>query len=194
MPTYYGQNREDEWIDKNLPLPGKGFYVDIGCGHPFTTSNTAFLRDRKWDGLAIDGFRGWEEDWRNIPAFYCAVIVSPYSDKRVFFKEDHDNPYWSRISDKELPTFRLATTIETILSDKKIGRIDFLSVDTEGTELEVLESFNFERHNPPVVVAEFNAAHLPIVEPQDSPIPDFMRSKGYELKRTFGIVNMVFAK
>ena len=58
MPTYYGQNREDEWIDKNLPLPEKGFYVDIGCEHPFNHSNTAFLRDRGWKGLAIDGNRG----------------------------------------------------------------------------------------------------------------------------------------
>jgi len=189
--TSYSQNQEDLWIALNLPLPEKGFYVDIGCGHPFTTSNTAFLRDRKWEGLAIDGSPLWADEWKDIPAFRCVII----SDKsgEVLFKIDDDNPYWSRIADKG--SRRHALTIEEVLEIEDVGKIDFLSVDTEGTELEVLKSFNFEYHDPPIIIVEYNAAHLPIIEhPFDSPIPWFMRGKGYLLKKVFPPVNMIFSK
>lgn len=189
MPHYYGQNREDEWIDKNLPLPEKGFYVDIGCEHPSNHSNTAFLRDRGWKGLAVDGNRRTAGLWKNIPAFRCAVISS---HAIVNFHEDSKTPGWSRISnDGEM---RGAITIEELLEFEQVYKIDFLSVDVEGSEMEVLQSFDFEKHDPSILIVEYNAAHLPTVQWFDSPIPPFMRSKGYELKQTFGIANMVFAK
>jgi hypothetical protein len=188
-PLYYAQNREDKWIAENLPLPDKGFYVDIGCGHPFTTSNTAFLRDRKWDGLAIDGSPIWADEWRDIPAFHCAIIANK---PQVGFRIDPDNAYWSRID--ENATRREADDIESFLFRFGVGKIDFLSVDTEGTELDVLWSFNFKKHSPPIVIVEYNAAHLPIVEPNNSPIPAFMRSKGYTMEHVFPPVNMIFAK
>jgi FkbM family methyltransferase len=189
-PLYYAQNREDKWIAENLPLPDKGFYVDIGCGHPFTTSNTAFLRDRKWDGLAIDGSPIWADEWKDIPAFRCSVISS--KEGPAAFRIDPDNAYWSRIDDNG--SKRYARTIESVLPEESIDDIDFLSIDTEGTELEVIQSFDFYRHGPSIVVVEYNAAHLPIVEPNESPIPAFMRSKGYTMEHVFPPVNMIFAK
>lgn len=188
-PLYYAQNREDQWIAENLPLPEKGFYVDIGAGHPFTTSNTAFLRDRKWEGLAIDGNLAWAPEWDGIPAFHSAVISSQPS---VSFYESQDNPYWSRIC--ENGQWREAETIEQLLERFGIFKFDFLSVDTEGTEFEILQMFDFEKHDPQIVVAEYNAAHLPIVEPEDSPIPPFMRKQGYRLRHAFHPVNMIFTR
>ena len=186
---YYGQNREDEWIDKNLPLPDKGFYVDIGCEHPFNHSNTAFLRDRGWKGLAIDGNRETAKLWINIPDFRCAVISS---HAIVNFREDSKTPGWSRIS--QMGEMRGAITIEELLEFEHIIKIDFLSVDVEGLEMEVLQSFDFEKHDPSIVIVEYNAAHLPVVKANDSPILDLMEDKGYMLKKIFVPVNMVFAK
>lgn len=186
--NYYAQNREDQWIAENLPLPEKGFYVDIGCGDPFVTSNTAFLRDRKWDGLAIDGNLGWAKSWEDIPAFNYAVISNL---PEVYFVEDQ-NAYWSRIGDGG--KLREAESIEQLLARFEIGKFDLLSVDTEGTEFEVIQSFDFEKHDPSIVIVEYNAAHLPIVEPDASPIPYFMRDKGYQLMKSFPPVNMIFAK
>ena len=188
-PLYYAQNREDKWIAENLPLPNKGFYVDIGCGHPFTTSNTAFLRDRKWEGLAIDGSPIWADEWKDIPAFHCAIIST---HPEVFFKIDPDNAYWSRINANGVR--HKAECIEQLLSRFNIVKIDFLSVDTEGTEFELLSSFDFDKHNPSVVVAEYNAAHLPILEPEQSPIPALMKERGYSLQMMFPPVNMIFAR
>ncbi len=187
MIKYYSQNGEDEWIDQHLSLPIKGFYLDIGCGHPTQTSNTAFLRDRKWEGLAIDGSGQWAADWLDIPDFMCAVIATKSGIVR--FKDDK---WWGRINPEGGE--RIATTIEGLLNRQKVRKIDFLSVDLEGSELDILKTFDFEKHDPPIVIAEYNAAHLPHVEATDSLIPAFMQSKGYSLKRVFEPANMIFTK
>ncbi len=185
--NFYSQQGEDKWISENIELPTYGFYVDIGAGHPFTTSNTAFLRDRKWEGLAIDGNRAWADDWKDIPAFCCAVISG---EPEVSFSE---NGWWSRIDGPEAK-LRSSITIEELLLERNIGKIDFLSVDTEGSELDVLKMFDFRLHDPAIVVAEYNAQHLPIVGPDQSPIPSFMESLGYSLRHVCEPVNMIFTR
>ncbi len=188
MIQYYSQNGEDEWIDHHLSLPIKGFYLDIGCGHPTQTSNTAFLRDRKWQGLAIDGNGAWASDWPDSPHFHCAVI-SPLSGT-VTFKEDS---WWGRIGASG-GEYREGVAIEEFLQRFGIRKIDLLSVDLEGSELDILKTFDFNYHDPPIAIVGYNAVHLPIVEPSDSPIPAFMQSKGYSLCHTFEPTNMIFTK
>ncbi len=185
--TGYSQQGEDKWIDENLSLPENGFYLDIGCAHPVQTSNTAFLRDKGWKGLAIDGNQAWENDWKGIPGFVCAVIAN---ERRVTFS---DTSWWSRI-DGPNGKERIAISIEELLAYYEIGKVDFLSVDTEGTEYGILSSFNFELHSPEVVVVEYNAGHLPIIEPEESRIPALMTRKGYTLGCIFKPVNMIFTR
>lgn len=189
----YAQNGEDVWIVEHLPLPDKGFYVDIGAGHPFTTSNTAFLRDRKWEGLAFDGDLSWAHEWDGIPAFQHAVVTA--TPGMIEFYEFPGCGYYSRIGPDIIGAkLRECETIEQLLERFEVGKFDFLSIDTEGTELEILQSFDFEKHSPEIVIAEYNAAHLPMIAHDQSPIPGFMRSKGYWLASVFPPVNMVFIK
>ena len=48
-----------------------------------------------------------------------------------------------------------AMTLEAILEQHRIGRIDLLSIDTEGNELDVCETMNWEAHRPRVVIIEY---------------------------------------
>jgi Methyltransferase FkbM domain len=158
MSLFYAQQREDEWIANNLSLPDKGFYVDIGCGHPFTTSNTAFLRDRKWQGLAVDADSVWTDVWKDIPAFECAVIAS---HPIVPFFHDHECPYRSRITylNKEAK-YRKAETIEALLERHKVQKIDLMSIDIEGREFELLTELDFDLHRPSIMIVEYDTAGL----------------------------------
>ena len=47
-------------------------------------------------------------------------------------------------------------TLDTILSDLSIDHIDFVSIDTEGTELSVLKGFNLSKYKPHIMVIENN--------------------------------------
>lgn len=185
--TGYSQQGEDEWIATNLSLPENGFYVDIGCAHPVQTSNTGFLRDKGWRGLAIDGNPAWENDWKGIPGFVCAVISN---DRWVPFSE---SSWWSRICGPEAKE-RLAVTIEELLTYFEVGKIDFLSVDVEGSEFDILTSFDFDLHSPTVVVAEYNSTHIPTISPDQSLLPALMKSHGYSLRHVCEPVNMIFTR
>jgi FkbM family methyltransferase len=53
-----------------------------------------------------------------------------------------------------------ADTLTNILQSKKINRIDFLSIDVEGTEMEVLLGFNFNLYNPKLILLEDKHLYL----------------------------------
>ncbi len=154
MP-YYSENREDEWIESHLELPKKGVYVDVGAAHPISASNTAFLRDRGWSGIAIDANPEWEKEWKS--PFICAVIGK---DPYIHFEFSHGESIWcARKSDagRKIKT----TLLESILNEYKIEKIDFLSIDVEGMEFDVLQTMDLDRHAPSIIIAEYNTKGLP---------------------------------
>jgi hypothetical protein len=63
MPQYYSEYGEDRWVVEHLMLPQRGIYLDVGAGHPEINSNTAFLRDRGWRGLAVDANPDYGPHW-----------------------------------------------------------------------------------------------------------------------------------
>jgi hypothetical protein len=53
-------------------------------------------------------------------------------------------------------------TLGEVLKEAEIGKIDLLSIDTEGTEIDVWRSFDSEVHQPEIVIIEFNTLGLPL--------------------------------
>ena len=53
-----------------------------------------------------------------------------------------------------------AVTLDSLVAQVRPARIDFLSIDTEGTELDVLLGFDFARHRPRLVLIEDKLYHL----------------------------------
>lgn len=185
VPLYYAQHHEDKWIAENLGdlLPEHGFYVDIGAAHPFTASNTAFLRDRKWEGLAVDGNPTWENDWKDIPAFHHAII----SPKPYVRFNDHAVPEYSRIGTEG--RIRAAETIEGFLYRKRVYKFDFFSIDAEGHEYDILTGFDFKKHSPAIIICEYNTADIG----EDNRICPLIKSHGYRIV-WLNPVNMIFIR
>lgn len=182
----YSQAGEDAWIVENLPLPETGTYVDIGCGHPFEFgSNTAFLRDRGWHGVNVDGDPRYIKDWKDIKDPFVCAVISPYPTVTFYF---HPNePYLSRVSKhgKEKAAMRL----ETLLYANDIQKIDFLSIDVEGHEYDLLKSLDFGKHDPTIIIVEYNTRDIG----EDDRIKPFLESKGYTM-RYKTTPNMIFTK
>jgi hypothetical protein len=81
----------------------------------------------------------------------------------------------------ELPTQRL----EAVLAERKITEIDYLSIDTEGSELAILKSFDLKR---------FNVKALSVENNRNAPqIPEYMQSAGYRRIVRLG-VDDIYAK
>lgn len=146
--NYHSEYAEDRWIADNLPLPPNGVYVDVGCAHPVNNSNTAFLRERGWTGLAIDGNPSWGQYWTT--PFRAAVIGSSLTP--VGF-QINSNPALSRFSDGA--TAVQPVTLESLLNEANIERINLLTIDVEGAEFDVLSTMDLDRHRPDIIVAEY---------------------------------------
>jgi len=171
----------------------EGFYVDIGCGHPIKNNNTYLLNKKDWKGINID------LDEQNINLFNIYrkkdeninIAVSD-DNKEVDLYFYHSKSAINTIS-KEAANYQKAkvssikkiksNTLNEILTNSKFKniKIDFLSIDVEGSELHVLKNFNFKKYSPKVIVVEYLDLSLSKLEIKNLKVKNFINSKLYNL-------------
>lgn len=158
MTQFYGQYGEDQWIVEHLSTPSAGFFVDVGAGNGTTCSNTRMFEERGWQGLCIDA------DPRSYLTLVMERRLAYFSAIRSFEGVTHV------FLNDEMPDFtRVTGTIGTgrtipvpcvplgvLLQRLNLQRhIDLLSVDVEGIELEVLQSFDIASDYPSIIIVEY---------------------------------------
>jgi hypothetical protein len=151
---FYSSRGEDKWIANNVKLPEKGFYVDIGAAHPTRMSNTAFLRDRGWEGIQIDADPFWKRYWDKLN---LELITSPVWMERgkVSFCANEKAHRLSCIDRFSIGEKREAVVLNDLFSERKIKHIDFMSLDVEGIEYDLFLSLD-KYYWPDVLVFEYN--------------------------------------
>lgn len=140
---------------------GKGFFVEFGAADSMNGSNTFILEKKyKWDGILAEPNPDFHEDLmrtRNVPISFNAI--SDVSGVNVSFIKTHD-PVLSTVkgygNDDEHAESRkggIEIEVETVtlydlLSDLKAPNlIDYISVDTEGSEYDILKQFFIDNKN-----------------------------------------------
>jgi FkbM family methyltransferase len=161
---------EDKKISKLFNKNFKGTYVDLGCFHPVRVNNTFQFYKKGWNGLnidlnplTIDLFNFARPTDTNI----CAAISNKRVKKKLYFLGDLDpkntldlnHKNWLgkhfNINKKDFKIKNVKTiTLSEILNKNKFYNIDFLNIDIEGHELEVLRSVNFQKFNIKVICVE----------------------------------------
>ena len=171
----------------------KGFYLDIGCGHPIKNNNTYLLSKKGWSGINID------LDEENISLFNAYRnkdfnVSSAVSDKDgetdLYFY--HNKSSLNTIS-KQNANFQKAKisaikriktqTINKIIENSpyKDKKIDFLTIDVEGSELQILKNFDFNKYTPKVIVVEFLDLSLKKLEIKNLNVSNVIKSEIYKL-------------
>ena len=168
-----------------------GFYVDVGCYHPKKYSNTYQLHKRGWRGINID------LDRLKIKAFDWARpkdhnVTAAISDKKETVKVynfghysldstlDEQTALKSRAEVESVRTVESQTLQEIIESSPFSERqVDLLSIDTEGHDLNVLRSLDFEKYKPRLVIIETHLMNMDQI--MESELYKFMKEKGYYL-------------
>lgn len=184
---YYGQDEIDKWLLKNCILPEKGVIVDVGAGPDgLNMSNSKLLEEVDWKALCIEGDPRNTELKKNRKLVEMAVVSSKPD---VTFYESQISPDISGIikyNDQVKETKVKAVTLESLLKKHKIVKIDILSIDTEGSEVDVFESMDWQKHKPTYLVIEFDTQGKINYD-----IEPYFKNKGY---RAIGVVgpNMVF--
>lgn len=85
-----------------------------------------------------------------------------------------------RDTHRNVATVRL-TTLDRVLADEGVSRVDFLKIDTEGHDLFVLRGFPWERLRPDAILCEFEDYKTLPLGYDYRAMADFLVSKGYEV-------------
>jgi FkbM family methyltransferase len=161
-PPFHSQWGEDRWLAEHLDLPQFGVFVDIGAGDGVRGSNTVYFENLGWRGLCVDADPRNQEPLRRqrcCAVDTCAVSATP--GLWPFGMYAH-KPSWSgldRRGDDYQQILVDCRPLQDLLNQWCIGPIDLLSIDVEGTELDVWDSFDHARHQPAVVIVEFDDDH-----------------------------------
>ena len=171
----YSQFEEDLFLKKYFNNKKKGFFVDVGCHHPFKGNNTYLLYKSGWTGINID-LNQLGIDLFNIARPKDKNICTAISDADGFVEYylPNNNPLSTEITiDKNFSNilkkhhgnqYKAFTTESMTWSSLKskyenfFKEIDFLKIDIEGADLSLLKSMDLNKLKVKLIMVE--ASHL----------------------------------
>lgn len=165
---------QDLFVLKELDFKSNGFFVEFGATNGVDLSNTWLLENTfGWSGILAEPCRSWHASLVNNRK--CLI------DKRCVWKEtgvamdffESDYAELSSLKDaltqenfrsdrKEMKSYQVETvSLNDLLLDHHAPKtIDYLSLDTEGSELEILQAFDFSHYHVQVITVEHNYTPL----------------------------------
>lgn len=162
----YGQKGEDLVLDKFSGNKRKGFYVDVGANDPHRFSNTKRFYLRGWTGINIEpDVVNWQKLSSQRKRDINLNIGIGESESSLefykffphtlstFSKEEADN-YVGLGYKLEKIVLVEVKKLEDILAEYCNEDIDFMSIDTEGFDMQVLKSNNWNRFRPKLICIE----------------------------------------
>lgn len=197
---FFSQNGQDKYIVENI-FHGKnsGYFLDIGAYNGITFSNSFYLeKNLGWKGIAVEPSSSAYEDLKKnrkcntiqgCVADFCGKsqfqelkgytamlsgLVDKYDKNHIARVKDEMKKYGGELQYTTVPCF----TVEHILSNHNIHDVDFMSIDTEGGELDILRSIDSNRFNIKVICVENNY--------QSIHFRRVMKRKGYRLAAIVG--------
>lgn len=193
---FYSQFKQDEIIYNTFFKDKKelGFFLEIGADDGIRFSNCKFFEETlKWKGIAIEAREAAYD--KLVKNRDCICLNNSLSDKEedADFLElkgygiglsglinKYDPRHIKRIKQEiqnvkhegrciiKVKTIKLSS----ILEKYGIVNIDFLSIDTEGSELDILKVLDFDKYNIDVITIEDNY--------NDPKLMKFFLDRGYE--------------
>lgn len=190
LDTSRSQILQDLWVGYELREQRDGFFVEFGATNGLTNSNSWLLETGYgWTGILAEPNPVWHADLdRNR---HCAI------DKRCVFSRSGERLSFAATDDPELsgiaataeydhfaPIRRAAQAfeVETISLNDLLEQhrapavIDYMSIDTEGSELAILEAFDFWRWRVRLLTVEHSNS------PQEAKIDALLAAQGYRRK------------
>lgn len=137
----------------------KGYFIEIGAGNGFDLSNTYLLEKKyKWKGIICEPNRRNQALIKRIRKVYLEKKpLTKVGQKKIVFFENKD-PYQSSISkneDTENQYHTKTISLNQLLRNKR-NVIDYISIDTEGNEFEIIKKFNFKKFRVKLISIEHN--------------------------------------
>jgi len=196
---YLGQLEQDKILDNNIfKKMENGVFVDVGAHDGLYISNTyIFEKYRNWTGICIEPLPKRYNDLLNnrksilINAAICEkngecdfLEIEGYSEALSGIVDNYDPRHLNRVDNElkyyggsnkiiKVPTY----TLEYLFDKHNINKINYLSIDVEGSELNVLKGINFDKVFIDVIDVEDNFPDI-----TSKTITPFLENLGYNYK------------
>ena len=202
------QFNEEDIILKMFHKGFIGIYMDIGCFHPVRHNNTFKMYKKGWSGtnidlniLTIDLFNVARPNDLNL----CCAVSNKIEKKKIYYSGDlsplntinfkHINIlnklFGTKIKDLKVKKTK-TVKLQNIIDKNKIFNINFLNLDIEGQEFDVLKNINFKKVSIDAISVEmFNYDQKSKI--RNKKIINFLKKKKFDLKKIIG-VNYIFKK
>ncbi len=172
---HYGEFGEDILINRILKNIKTGRYVDVGCYHPYKGSLTAKLYKRGWRGINIDLSKSSIDLFNLVRKkdINLNIAVSDFNGQTNYFENSPINQQNSLIkSDDNQKIIKTdCKNLNFILGENKFEKFEYLNVDVEGTENNVIKGIDFSKYKPILITIENNNLH----------IKDYIQSEVYKI-------------
>ena len=193
---FNSQDNQDKFLETNIFKGYKnGFYVDVGAHDGIRINNTLYFeKNNNWTGINIEPIKKVFDNLvinrPNNINLNCAVCNNDgetdflsntgYTEMISGIKDNFDIRHFMRL-DFENKRYGSTTELikvntkklETILDENNISRINYLSIDVEGAEFEVIKSINFDKVFIDVIGFENNYDDVSV------PIVEYLLNKGF---------------
>ena len=172
----YSQIFQDLFVDFVLNKKN-GIFCEVGAADGKNLSNTYYLEKYKnWKGLLCEPSKHWKAKLKKNRK--KAVLIFDAIDGKIGEKVFYENKMhllsgFNKISKNKYVV--KTATLNKILDDNKVKKIDYLSIDTEGNEFQIISKFNFKKYRPKVITIEHNYSH------NKQRIKKLMNKYGYKL-------------
>ncbi|MFC4211324.1 FkbM family methyltransferase [Pedobacter lithocola] len=197
---YYSQSGQDEYLNKEIfKNKTKGFFLDIGANDGVTFSNTYFFeKNLDWKGISIEplsssfeklalnrkslNIHGCVADFNGEGIFY---EITGYAEMLSGLKSKYDSRHLKRIENEleehggTLNEINVQCYIlNEILENNSVKKVDYLSIDIEGGELDVLKTIDFNNIDIHAISVENNYGDLSICR--------LMKKNGFKKVKNLG--------
>lgn len=193
----YSQFGQDDYVFNSVFNAKKeGVFVDVGGNDPIHCNNTYLFELNGWTGIAIEPQDSLRVLWKDKRSAKCLDYVVGPEDKDISFIEGIDIEHglsgvsgYNKVSEKnKKEIIKKQKRFDEIVLENDITNIDFLSIDVEGYEMQVLSSIDFSKLNINVICIENNIAFkwLPLIgkylgsELGGNKLRKFLNQKGYK--------------
>lgn len=185
------QYHQDLFVLAELGFKRDGFFVEFGATNGVELSNSYLLeKSFGWNGILAEPARVWHSDLQKNRSCHIETncVWRATGEKLTFNQVEASNistlDMYSTVADGHEKARRKSTLydVDTISLNDLLEKykapqvVDYLSIDTEGSEFEILKAFDFNKHQFKVITCEHN--HMPVR--QD--IFELLSSKGYVRK------------
>jgi FkbM family methyltransferase len=179
-PASFAQNGEDILAWNYFEHRASGFFVEVGANHPTHLSQTWFLEQRGWRGILVEPLPGCCAELRAVRKNSRVVQAAAGAQTGQAALNVAASDAWSHLGpSKDVPVVErivvAVRTLEDILAECQAPQVDLLSIDTEGTELEVLRGLNLEQRRPRLLLVEDHMESLDVFF--------YLKRQGYKLIR-----------